>query len=444
MIDADRLIPENPARTGLPRRHHAELRAEEHMDGQPPKIENAPGLVWRNRGAAWAATWQARSDLVKRGFKPKSLTLWTGADLTEADCLHIADNCNRLQTEMLVFGRGGIPEIAAFDGTLMGLIRCYQADKDSPYHKARYRTREHYTNLLRRLEVEHGLTSLEEIKGRVLVAWHAEWSSGGRIAMAHYWMGMLRTIFGFGATLLEDEECERLCGVLHKMRFKMPKPRSERMTAEQATAIRAQACKAGLYSIALAQALQFELMLRQKDVIGEWIPVCEPGTSEVLHQGMKWVAGVRWSEIDSNLILRHTTSKRQKDIEVDLKMAGMVMEEFATMLARDGITAPVTRDLLPASGPMILREWQARPYKMHDFRRMWRAIADAAGVPKEVKNMDSRAGGITEATDAGAELEHVRHAATHGDISMTQRYSRGSVEKVANVMRLRAEHRNKK
>jgi hypothetical protein len=444
MIDADRLIPENPARTGLPRRHHAELRAEEHMDGQPPKIENAPGLVWRNRGAAWAATWQARSDIVKMGFKPKSLTLWTGVEPAETDRLHVADTCQRLQTEMLVFSRGGVPELATFDGTLAGLIKCYQTDPDSRYHKTRYRTRLHYTGLLRRLDIEHGQTQLEDIKGRGLVGWHAAWSDGGRVAMAHYWMGMLRTLFGFGATILEDEECERLCGVLHKMRFKMPKPRNERMTAEQATNIRAQARKEGLYSIALAQALQFELMLRQKDVIGEWVPVEERVTSEVIHHGMKWTAGLRWSEIDQNLILRHTTSKRQKDIEVDLKMAGMVIEEFATMLGRQGITSPVTRDLLPASGPIILREWQKRPYKMHDFRRMWRAIADAAGVPKEVKNMDSRAGGITEATDAGAELEHVRHAATHGDISMTQRYSRGSVEKIANVMRLRAEHRNKK
>lgn len=35
------------------------------------------------------------------------------------------------------------------------------------------------------------------------------------------------------------------------------------------------------------------------------------------------------------------------------------------------------------------------------------------------------------------------HAATHSDISMTQRYSRGSAEKVANVMKLRVEHRTK-
>lgn len=37
----------------------------------------------------------------------------------------------------------------------------------------------------------------------------------------------------------------------------------------------------------------------------------------------------------------------------------------------------------------------------------------------------------------------IRHAATHGDIAMTQKYSRGSVEKTAKVMRLRVAYRSK-
>jgi site-specific recombinase XerD len=57
--------------------------------------------------------------------------------------------------------------------------------------------------------------------------------------------------------------------------------------------------------------------------------------------------------------------------------------------------------------------------------------------------MDSRAGAISEATDAGADLEHVRHAATHSNISMTQRYSRGAEDKITVVQIARLEHRNK-
>ena len=411
------------------------------MIERPPKIENTPGLTWRLFPGGWEARWRARADLVKRGYTPKSASIWTGWEPNEIQKAFITDRCNALQSEMLVWGRGGIPMTATFDGTIRGLSRAYQTDPDSAYHTKRYRTKLNYSDVLRRIEQETwtaddgvrviGEERLEDIKARTLLRWHEQWSAGGKIAMGHGLMGMLRIIFGFGATILENEECDRLCGVMHKMRFKMPKHRTERMTAEQAIAIRSMARRMGLPSIALAQALQFEVMLRQKDVIGEWVPLNEPGVSDVTYRDQKWLWGIRWSEIDDNLILRHVTSKKQKPIEFDLKLAPMVMEELALMERE-------------ATGPVIVFEKTGLPYVTFQFRREWRPIADACGIPKTVRNMDSRAGGISEATDAGAELEHVRHAATHSDIGMTQRYSRGSVEKIAGVMRRRAEYRNNK
>jgi len=265
-----------------------------------------------------------------------------------------------------------------------------------------------------------------------MLAWHKDWSDDGKkLAIAHAVIGQFRVLFGFGATILEDPECERLCGIMSKMRFPMSKPRSERMTAEQADAIRMKAHEFGWHSIAVAQAFQFELMLRQKDVIGEWVPLKEPGLSLVVARGQKWISGITWNEIDQNLVMKHTTSKRQKEITVDLKIAPMILDEFAFMGPRKD------------SGPLIICEVTGLPYTTAEFRRKWRIVATAAGVPKEVFNMDSRAGGITEASDAGADMEHIRHAATHSDIAMTQKYSRGSTEKVANVMRIRAESRNK-
>jgi hypothetical protein len=68
-------------------------------------------------------------------------------------------------------------------------------------------------------------------------------------------------------------------------------------------------------------------------------------------------------------------------------------------------------------------------------------MANAVGIPKGVYNMDSRAGGITEASDAGAPMEHIRHAATHSDIATTQGYSRGGATKTANVLEMRAAYR---
>jgi hypothetical protein len=402
-----------------------------------PRVENAPGLTWRyNKHDGWIAFWRARADIVLKGFRPKNQRVWTGFEATETDKAHIADACRRLQDEMLMFGHGETMKVNAFTGTLKSLIECYQTDPDSSYHKKRWHVRKNHNFTLLRMVNKHGHEELASINARLLLVWHKEWSDDGKkLAMAHAMVGHLRTIFAFGATILESADCERLCGVLHKMRFKAPKPRTERLTAAQADAIREEARRVGWYSIALAQAFQFEFMMRQKDVIGEWVPSAEPGVSDILRGDEKWLHGLRWSEINDNLILKHTTSKREKDLVVDLKLAPMVLEELEYTKALYG--------KIPTTGAIIVNEGNDRPFNAPEFRKKWRRVADACGIPKSVKNMDTRAGAISEATDAGAELEHIRHAATHSDISMTQRYSRGSEEKIANVQVLRLKHRNK-
>jgi hypothetical protein len=404
-------------------------------DNGPPKVENAPGLVWRPRLVGWEARWQARTDLAQRGFTPRTLRLWKGSVLTDAETAFIQDRCNALQAEMLVWGRGGLPEAVSFTGSMRSLIQCYETDPDSTYKKLRFRTRENYGSLTRRLVRDCGELELHTIKARDILRWHESWTANGHVAMAHSLVGMLRTLYNFGATILENAECERLAGVLHRMRFKMPRARQERLTYEQASAVRTRAHFVGLHSIGLAQAFQFDIMLRQKDVIGDWEPITEPGVSDVIRGNEKWLRGLRWEEIDANLVLRHVTSKRQKTIEVDLHHAPMVMEELARIIKEEGA--------LPASGPIIRYEVTGFPYEAHQFRREWRMVADGVGIPRTVRNMDTRAGAISEATDAGADLEHVRHAATHSNIATTQGYSRGSVEKTAGVMKLRAAHRNK-
>jgi hypothetical protein len=342
------------------------------------------------------------------------------------------------QNEMLIWGRGGVPEINKFDGTIRSLIACYRTDPDSGYRKLRYRTRENYDSLCRRIEKDRGDDLVSEVRARHLLRWHEEWISEGHTAMAHSLVGMLRTLCTFGATMLESEACRALKTTLGDLKFPMAKPRTERLTAEHAIAIRAKAHEMGVPSLALAQAFQFECTLRQKDVVGEWVPSNEPGLSDVTYAGQKWLRGLRWSEIDDNLILRHTTSKRLKDIEVDLWNAPMVLEELERQFGLGW-----DRSKLPRSGPIIVYEQTGRCYVTYQFRWLWRRVANLAGIPKAVRNMDSRAGAISEATDAGAALEDVRHAATHGDIKMTQRYSRGAAEKTAKVMQLRTAHRNK-
>lgn len=306
--------------------------------------------------------------------------------------------------------------------TLGFVIREYQSDPLSGYHKLRFAVRRNHASLLRRMLARHGATPLAHITGRKLVQWHAEWQGDGKVSMAHAFIAQMRTLCGFGLTLLQDSQCERLCLVLGKLRFPMAPHRVDRLTFEQADAVRHWAHQIGWHSIALAQAFQFELMLRQKDVIGEWVPMAEPGASDMRWRGQKWLRGILWSEIDDDLILRHVTSKRQKPIVVDLKLAPMVMEELECL------------DEMPDDGPVLFCESTCMPYATPEFRRKWRIVANYAGIPANVRNMDSRSGAISEAFEAGISGEQIQKTATHSDIKMTQKYNRGDYLAASNTV----------
>jgi integrase len=64
------------------------------------------------------------------------------------------------------------------------------------------------------------------------------------------------------------------------------------------------------------------------------------------------------------------------------------------------------------------------PVRQAMYGRWWRQIARAAGIPDSVWNMDARAGGATEADEAGAALEAIQSALTHSKESTTLRYIR--------------------
>lgn len=188
-----------------------------------------------------------------------------------------------------------------------------------------------------------------------------------------------------------------------------------------------------LDSIALAQAFQFECTMRQKDIIGEWVPKDEPGRNYLVVNEWKWFRGLRYEEISTDLILRHVTSKRQKELVINLSHAPMVMEEFYDLY---GLMTE-----MPRRGPVIICERTGLPWHAASFRRQWRALARECGIPDRVFNMDTRAGAITEGLASGAPLQSVKKAATHSDSSMTQKYDRNDHEETDNVVIKRAAHR---
>jgi integrase len=124
-----------------------------------------------------------------------------------------------------------------------------------------------------------------------------------------------------------------------------------------------------------------------------------------------------------------------EDLEVEVSRRRRIrpVELFAAVAALGGRTSR------SAHGAIVKGE-HGLPIRERSYRKWFRQIARAAGIPDAVWSMDSRAGGATEAEQAGAEIDAIQGALTHSKKDTTLRYIRRSSKKIADV----AEARNRK
>lgn len=263
----------------------------------------------------------------------------------------------------------------AYDGTFEDLIDTYFGDDRSPFHNLKHSVSRSYTRSLKRMSKEIGKDRVIDWNAQTVRTHYERWAEGGKIAMGHELIGKLRLLTSFGATELNDDACIRLNGILGSMRFPVAKGDGQpRFTRDQVRAIRLTAREHfGWDSIALATALQLEIpKLRQVDIIGEWVPLSDPAKSEIMKGTEKWVRGLRWSDLDENLVLRRTlTSGRRnqhQELEFSLKRSQMVMEEINRV--------PVAK----RTGAMVICEFTALPWSPNEFRRKLKIVAKKAGV----------------------------------------------------------------
>jgi hypothetical protein len=188
-------------------------------------------------------------------------------------------------TGIIAVGAGAPPLRVGADnaskfGTVSRLVEVFKNDPRSGYSRLKLGVRKHQDWLYAKIELEVGGLQLHEITIDDVMGWYARWSANGkRIASGYAFIDRFRALVRFGARTAEDKDCIRLSGALSSSEFPTRggrKPR--RITAAQADAIRALAHKKKLSSIALAQAFQFDLKLFYGQVIGEWLPLTEPGT----------------------------------------------------------------------------------------------------------------------------------------------------------------------
>lgn len=325
-----------------------------------------------------------------------------------------------------------------YDGTLTSLSRLFQTNEDSPYRTMKWNSRENVTKNLVIIERTVGSRQIGKLLGPDFKRWHRQWGdpkdpadpdSPARPWRAKRCMDTVRQLIGYGVTLGYDD-CFRADTILSKIRFKTPPARKSIMTAEHVEAVRKAAHAEGWPSVALATVLQFELAMRQKDVIGEWEP-SRDARGGITFRDTRWVNGLVWSDIDSNMVLRKVHTKTGFEVQHDLKLHPAVLEEVAKV--------PLGKRV----GPMIIAETTGKPYGNRKFTERWRKIANKAGVPNTVWNMDARAGAITEAYDLGAAETDVMKSAGHKNRQTSARYNRGTLEQTNRVAHLRMAKRTK-
>ena len=186
--------------------------------------------------------------------------------------------------------------------------------------------------------------------------------------------------------------------------------------------------------MAIGVAAQFELTLRQVDVIGYWEII--EGTAEVergavVDRGQVWRPGLRFEDFAAGR-LDLETSKTQTQAVFDVTVYPLFQQALAAVPEHE------------RHGPLVTDD-SGKPVRRRYYGDLYRDVADAAGVPRSVWNMHARHGGATEAQQAGVALADIAEHAQHSDINTTRKHCIvPSVETSRRVARQRVAHRQAK
>jgi hypothetical protein len=391
-----------------------------------------PGLMVRKSASGQERLyWRAPRPAIALRFEPSLVKI------DETDPKEIAAFCGQLQAEAneWVATETGAAAVIKTDPKWSDIARAYTQNDDSPFQEVKFNTRKTYVWDLDFLDGLIGhvkLSSMNLAFFKKLYAGIRHRHDQDHITQAHRSLSMIRRVMRYGVAA-EIKGCARLVEILHNTRFEQPTRRDVAMTREHVTAFVAKALDLDRPSLALATALQFETALRQRDVIGEWIPLngAAPSSNYVIGRA-QWENGLTWANIDDQWRLSKRTTKTGQVVSHDLTLCPIAFGMLQKIPEANRI------------GPLIIDERADRPYAQNAFQSEWRKIANAAGIPKEVRNTDARAGAASEADAAGAALDDIRPTMGHSDAKTTLRYIRNSgLEQSRRVANARLTLKNK-
>jgi hypothetical protein len=403
---------------------------------------DAPGLKAVRRGnGRYDLYWVAAEDAVARGYPTKTRRLFI--DLSDPSAAPaICEICQAEQSAMRAWlDDPSIDERprVGFDGTLRSLIDLYETEPDSAYQDLKQNSAVSYADSLKILRATVGLRRLDRVRALDFRRWYKGWrrpsaeSSEDRVRRAYGCIQILRVVLAFGVEA-GIADCRRLRRDMEGMRFAKNAPREAIVEFDQAKAFVLEALRQDELGLATTQALQYECFLRQGDVIGSWRKaskgaVLQPGEIRV---GDRVWCGLTWDQLQLDFDLKIRTSKTGQPVVHALSACPLVVK----CLSVPG---------RPTEGPVAARR-DGRPWgDRRSFGKAWRKVASTAGLPKDVWNMDSRAGAISEAAEAGASDDDIARNAAHATKATTRRiYKRLGHASSVRVSERRIRHRDAK
>lgn len=332
-----------------------------------------------------------------------------------------AAKCRELTRELLKWRRGKpkvLPE------TWGWIIARYKTDDLSPIRDVKANSRKSYIEILDGWLASRTFAEMQvqDTTFEVMKRWKMAMESNGRsTSFIQRRFVHLRMVANYGLAV-KPALFRDVCSILGSgaLKIRSPKPRTVAPSSSQILSIIAEADKAGDAMFALGLSLQWWLTLRAVDVRGQWLD----------HEGgRRWGDGLTWDMIDLEAQeIRKMVSKTERH---DSRPMVWDLAPLPDLVARIA-AIPVDERV----GAVI--KSNGKPFEVRHYRDLWARYREAAGVPKEVQLMDTRAGAINDALRLGADRLAMQHAANHKDGATTERYIRDRDMGANNVILLRS------
>jgi hypothetical protein len=340
-----------------------------------------------------------------------------------------------------------------YDGTIKSACQIYQEHPNSTFNVSISDTTKR--GYLSDLKVIIGSVGHRRVKNCTVLdaqAWYREWRKGieyidddgshwfgpERIARAHNAAAMLRMVLRFMAAL-RYPDCKLLAEELSNIKFEREGSREQELTYQHVRDfVRAagEMVEKGVISrdralyLCIATVAQFELMLRQGDIIGKWQKRKEgakfPSGITLLHTGAEtWAGFFTWANIPGwRWRTRTSKSKYRAAVEFDLQIYDLLFPLLEQVPVEERTGA-------------IIKGEHGQPIRYRTFVKAFRKIAQWAKIPNEVWSMDARAGGAGEADDAGLDTSLISAGLTHTNVTTTGRYLRRRAKKIVTIAEAR-------